>query len=149
MYSPAGFHQHCSHLRMSCFLSPLTLATYNGQFSDKIDFNTQWFFLRISHSLRKLKAFSNKCPEVIYYLWNVFIQLEFLLDHIKIIVALFRIFQKSSEKNSILFWPTVRKNCSSGWEKLLKFEAEGWEFAKILRSLEQFIQTVKGQNNFW
>jgi hypothetical protein len=31
----------------------------------------------------------------------------------------------------------------------LKFEAEGQEFAKCLRSLEQFIQTVKGQNNFW
>ena len=48
-----------------------------------------------------------------------------------------------------LFWPTVRKNCSNDWEKLLKFEAEGREFAKFLRSLEQFIQTVKGQNNFW
>ena len=35
-----------------------------------------------------------------------------------------------------LFWPTVRINCSSDWEKLLKFEAEGQEFAKILRSLE-------------
>ena len=33
--------------------------------------------------------------------------------------------------------------------KLLKFEAEGQEFAKFLRSLEQFIQAVKGQNNFW
>ena len=33
-------------------------------------------------------------------------------------------------------------------EKLLKFEAEGREFAKFLRSLEQFIQTVKGQNKF-
>ena len=33
-------------------------------------------------------------------------------------------------------------------EKILKFGAEGWEFAKYLRSLEQFIQTVKGQNNF-
>ena len=43
--------------------------------------------------------------------------------------------------------PTVRKNCSSDREKLLKFEAE--EFEKKLRSLEQFIQTVKGQNNFW
>jgi hypothetical protein len=41
------------------------------------------------------------------------------------------------------------KNCSSDREKLLKFEAEGREFAKFLRSLEQFIQTVKGQNNFW
>ena len=29
-------------------------------------------------------------------------------------------------------------------KKLLKFEAEGPEF-----ELEQFIQTVKGQKNFW
>ena len=43
----------------------------------------------------------------------------------------------------------MRKNCSSDREKLLKFEAEGREFANFLRSLEQFIQTVKGQNNFW
>ena len=42
----------------------------------------------------------------------------------------------------------MRKNCSSDREKLLKFEAEGQEFAKYLRSHEQFIQTVKGQNNF-
>ena len=52
-----------------------------------------------------------------------------------------------------LFWPAVRKKMFyrttySDWEKLLKIEAEGWEFAKFLRSLEQFIQTVKGQNNF-
>ena len=43
----------------------------------------------------------------------------------------------------------MRKNCSSDREKRLKFEAKGQEFAKILRSLEQFIITVKGQNNFW
>ena len=30
----------------------------------------------------------------------------------------------------------------------MKFEAEDREFAKILRSLEQFVRTVKGQNNF-
>ena len=42
----------------------------------------------------------------------------------------------------------MRKNCSTDREKLLKFEAEGGEFAKILRSLDQFIQAVKGQNNF-
>ena len=42
----------------------------------------------------------------------------------------------------------MRKNCSSDREKLLKFEAEGREFSNFLRSLEQFIQTVKGQNNF-
>ena len=41
------------------------------------------------------------------------------------------------------------KKCSSDRKKLLKFDAEGREFAKFLRSLEQFIQTVKGQNNFW
>ena len=50
------------------------------------------------------------------------------------------------------------QNCSDIlWEKIvlgiekkkLKFEAEGQEFAKNSRSLEQFVQTVKGQNNFW
>ena len=39
------------------------------------------------------------------------------------------------------------ENCSTVREKLLKFETEGREFA-FLRSLEQFIQAVKGQNNF-
>ena len=32
-----------------------------------------------------------------------------------------------------LFLSTVRKNCSSDREKLLKFEAEGQEFTNILR----------------
>ena len=41
------------------------------------------------------------------------------------------------------------KKKSSDREKLLKFEAKGREFAKILRSSEQFIQTEQGQNNFW
>ena len=47
------------------------------------------------------------------------------------------------------------QNCSDLlWEKIVLvikknfFEAEHREFAKILRQLEQFIQTVKGQNNF-
>ena len=50
-----------------------------------------------------------------------------------------------------LFWPTVRKNCSSDWEKILIFEAEGREFAKkfeITRTIysnsersEQFLLT--------
>ena len=47
---------------------------------------------------------------------------------------------------SDLLW---EKKCSSDWEKHLKFKAEGREFAKFSRLLEQFIQTVKGQNNFW
>ena len=60
---------------------------------------------------------------------------------------------KAERKNGILlpklFRLTVTKNCSSDREKKLKFKAEGREFAKFLRSLEQFIQTVKGQNNLW
>ena len=43
----------------------------------------------------------------------------------------------------------MRINCSGDREKLLKFKAEDQEFAKVLRSLEQFIQKVKGQNIFW
>ena len=43
----------------------------------------------------------------------------------------------------------IKKKCSSVREFFLKFQAEGQEFAKFLRSLEQFIQTEKGQNNFW
>ena len=43
----------------------------------------------------------------------------------------------------------MKKNSSSDQEKLLKLEAESREFSKFLQSLEQFIQTVKGQNNFW
>ena len=42
----------------------------------------------------------------------------------------------------------MRKNCARDREKLLKFKAEGREFAKFLRSLEQFIQTMKGKNGF-
>ena len=48
-----------------------------------------------------------------------------------------------------LFWPTMRNNCSSDREKLLKFEAEGLEFCKILKSLEQSIQKIKDQNYYW
>ena len=43
----------------------------------------------------------------------------------------------------------MRKNYSRDREKLLKFEGEGRELAKFLRSLEQFIQTMKDQKNFW
>ena len=48
-----------------------------------------------------------------------------------------------------LFLPTVRKNCTNDQDFFLNFKAEGQEFANFSRSLEQFIQTVKGQNNFW
>ena len=42
----------------------------------------------------------------------------------------------------------MRKICSIEREKLLKFEAEGQAFSKILRSLEQFIQTVVTESFF-
>ena len=70
---------------------------------------------------------------------------------IVLIICMYRV--HSIQNNGILlpklFWPTMRKSCSSDQEWVLKFEAEGRKFEKVLRSLEQFIQTVKGQNNFW
>jgi hypothetical protein len=48
---------------------------------------------------------------------------------------------------TMVFFSTVRKKCSRDWKKLLKFEAEGREFKKMLSSLKQFIQTVEGQND--
>ena len=44
-------------------------------------------------------------------------------------------------------WYFVSKIVLMIEENLFKFEAEGQEFANILRSLEQFIRTVKEQ--FW
>ena len=68
-------------------------------------------------------------------------------------IALLNCTMHYGRKNGILlpklFWPTVRKNCSSDREKLLKFEAEVRELTKFFKSLEQFIRTVKGENNFW
>ena len=56
---------------------------------------------------------------------------------------------KQASKYVARDWYFCYQNCSSDQEKLLKFEAEDREFSKCLRSLEQFIRTVKGQNNFW
>ena len=41
-----------------------------------------------------------------------------------------------------------KKKYSDHQEKTLKFEAERQEFAKVLRSLELFVRTLKGQDNF-
>ena len=49
-----------------------------------------------------------------------------------------------------MFGFSVRKKFVTVIEKkVLKFEAEVRKFSKILRSLEQFIQTVKDLKNFW
>ena len=42
-----------------------------------------------------------------------------------------------------------KKNVLLIKKNVCKFKTEGKEFAKKMRSQEQFIQTVKGQNNFW
>ena len=56
--------------------------------------------------------------------------------------------ENSTAHRKILKVVFCYQNCSDIlWEKivlLLKFEAEGRELAKFLRSLEPFIQTVKG-----
>ena len=44
-----------------------------------------------------------------------------------------------------LFWPIVGKNCLGDQEKHLKIEADKQKYVKSMRSLEQFIETVKGQ----
>ena len=99
--------------------------------------------------VNKFSAYGNGVGFTLWVLWKLFPQL-FIGQAINTILALW---VPCSLGNGILllilFWPTVRKNCSGDREKLLKFEAEGREFAKFLRSLEQFIQTVKGQNIFW
>ena len=81
------------------------------------------------------------------YLWNLKIQ-----NSPRLLIFLATDKSRFCESNGILlpklFWPILRKNCSSDREKLLSFKAEGREFAKFLRSPEQFIQTVKGQKNF-
>ena len=46
-----------------------------------------------------------------------------------------------------LLWPNVRKICSSDREKLLKFEAEGQEFAKKIE-ITRIIYS-NSENNFW
>ena len=48
-----------------------------------------------------------------------------------------------------MFWPTVRKRCSSDWENFWNSRLKSENFAKVQRSLEQFIQTVKSQAIFW
>ena len=72
---------------------------------------------------------------------------------LQFVIVISRTLIKNMEKFSI---QTKKKemvlcyqNCSIDQKTLLKFETEGQELAKILRSLEQFLQTVNGQNLFF
>ena len=56
------------------------------------------------------------------------------------------IYFKTAIKSYCDFWKEMvfcYQNCYTDREKLLKFEDEGREFSKNLRSLEQFIWTVQ------
>ena len=98
---------------------------------------------------------TRSCIKKIFALMLLFSCIGILLHYCFLGQVLFFLC-KSGQANCVngillpkLFWPTVRKNYSSDRENLLKFEAEGQEVSKFLRSLEQFIQTVKGRNNVW
>ena len=117
---------------------------------------TRWFLQnsKMSHSFITLGFFYIFCHSFIKSTNCKMQILNFSIENIyNPATCLGNIIRSIKTRNEILlpklFWHTVRKSCSSDQEKLLKFEAEGQEFAKFLRSAEQFIQTVKGQNNFW
>ena len=82
-------------------------------------------------------AMERKMCQIIGDSWKPLVVLPW-----RVIEGMVFCFQNCSD----LLW---EKKNSSDRENLLKFEAEGRDFAKILRSVEQFIQTAKGQKNFW
>ena len=99
---------------------------------------------------RKRMSFSHKCQRSIAYYVLFLGPSKLFLWYIMVYGTTHKFcFFLISWWNSVLlpklFWPAVRKNCSGDREKLLKFVDEGQEFAKILRSVEQFIRTVKDQ----
>ena len=71
------------------------------------------------------------------------------IEQVILVIFLSKVLCFSEKINKIWNMVFCYQNYSSDREKLLKFEAEGRKFAKVLRSLEQFIQPVEGQNNFW
>ena len=58
-----------------------------------------------------------------------------------------------SERNGILlpklFWPTVRKNCSSDRENILQFDVEGREFAKKFEITKIIYSRSEQSEQFW
>ena len=98
-----------------------------------------WFPQTLAKSTESSSSISHPSPLALAIFWGFSLK-----------VLHFSVFKTFSEFFSWIWRNcTVGKNCSSDLEKLLKFEAEGQEFAKFLRSLEHFFQTVRGQNNFW
>ena len=94
---------------------------HRPEFSGFFDFSLHWVSI--------VRANSYFFHSLRYIMWSnskvalLFYQIESWMNGISILL-------------SKLFWPTARKKFSSDREKLL-------------RSLEQFIQSVKGQKNFW
>ena len=96
--------------------------------------NYKWKMGQILWHSQNIWTLITQCITFCFFIWRI------LLRNIASLLGFSTYFSKQ--------WYFVTKIVLTYCEKL-KFEAEGREFAKILRSLEQFIQTVKGQNNFF
>ena len=101
----------------------------------------------IDPHLNKSKRFQNPKKKNAFGTFIFFYEIELILHSRTIFMKIHEIKIWYFVTKIVLTY--CEKRCPSDREKLLKFEVEGREFAKILRSLEQFIQAVKGQNNFW
>ena len=86
------------------------------------------------HNYNNLPIFWSMCDCV----WDVYLINRWKFKEVHIATKFGISFQRS----------TVRKNCSSDREKLLKFKAEGREFQKFFSILEYFF-SQHSQNNFW
>ena len=104
----------------------------------------------------KLSSQCNCTKKKMFFLINA-IQLDWSLAHFSFVFSFGtrpgRFDIAKMHHNGILlpklFWPTMRKIVLVIEKNFWNSSLNAKNFAKILRSLEQFIQTVKGQNNFW
>ena len=92
--------------------------------------------------LHPYKKFAIRGPDLISYWllaelrtsfkrsWQTTIKIFFRVRSFKYLQGKFQLTASNGILLPELFWLTVRKKCSSDWEKLLKFDAEGREFAK-------------------
>ena len=128
-------------------------VSFFSKFCARIQYCTSMYFLFIHKNYLKLQ------------LGEIFAtNFRFLRAYIEIFSLVQRLIwlKISADKFKLGFLKLVfcYKNCSDLlWEIIvlvtenffffLKFEAEGREFAKSLRSLELFVWIVKGRNNFW
>ena len=121
-------------------------------------FHLFFVYLRMKKNVKRIKFIFNTKSwdprnnyqiDILFFIWSKKVNLEFLY-----FIEIFILFKIKNALqwyfvNKIVLTYCEKKKCSGDSENLLKFKAEGREFEIFFRSLEQFIQTVKGQNNFW